>query len=432
VPPGGEDEYRSVVFDESFVRAARIQEYSAQERLDDAAHAVRVRHAPPHPVARQALATFLLIMVAFGIAVYMGVRHPYKAHNPAVSEQIRVHLIPLVPGGTVPAVSATEPFADSRAAGFPVGAAGIVLRPADRVGGFAQSEVQEALSTAKQYLTYTSLTRDTVIGGDLEPVRELLDRGQQDEFDATLSQPRDDGSHEATGWLVRFDPTAQITLVGADNGIRTQGDIRATGANGNQLEVVSDHTVVYALHGRPDTGVSLFTVRRRLTFHFDHADLRQHHIELAYADVQAGPLACNDSVGGYFQPILAGEGAAGRSSANPYDRHRPAGAVCATLDPGAAGAAATPPATPATHAPAGTPTGDRKASPASPASPASSASPAGTTATSATSATFSGTYPGTSATALPGTAPWGPGGAHADTLPAREIATLDAGPRRGA
>ncbi len=30
---GGEDEYRSLVFDESFVRAARMQEFSAEERM---------------------------------------------------------------------------------------------------------------------------------------------------------------------------------------------------------------------------------------------------------------------------------------------------------------------------------------------------------------------------------------------------------------
>lgn len=38
---GGEDEYRSLVFDESFVRAARLQEFSAQERMGMHARAVR-------------------------------------------------------------------------------------------------------------------------------------------------------------------------------------------------------------------------------------------------------------------------------------------------------------------------------------------------------------------------------------------------------
>lgn len=45
---GGEDEfrpdeYRSVVFDEDFVRAARLQEFSAEERMGEHARAVRSR-----------------------------------------------------------------------------------------------------------------------------------------------------------------------------------------------------------------------------------------------------------------------------------------------------------------------------------------------------------------------------------------------------
>lgn len=77
-PGGAEDEYRSVVFDESFVRAARLQEYSAEERMAD--HAPAVRRRPLHRgLVRQAMILVLLIAVAFGTAVYMGVRHPYDS-----------------------------------------------------------------------------------------------------------------------------------------------------------------------------------------------------------------------------------------------------------------------------------------------------------------------------------------------------------------
>ena len=77
-PGGGDDEYRSVVFDESFVRAARLQEYSARERMAD--HAPAVRRRPPlyRGLSRQALILLLLIAVAFGTAIYLGVRHPYQ------------------------------------------------------------------------------------------------------------------------------------------------------------------------------------------------------------------------------------------------------------------------------------------------------------------------------------------------------------------
>ena len=62
-------------------RAARIQEFSARERLDGAARAVRIRHVLPRGLARQAVALILLIVLAFGFAIYMGVRHPYKARD---------------------------------------------------------------------------------------------------------------------------------------------------------------------------------------------------------------------------------------------------------------------------------------------------------------------------------------------------------------
>ncbi len=96
-PGGGEDEYRSVVFDESFVRAARLQEFSAQERITDHAPAVRRREPVRRGggLSRQVLVLVLLIAVAFGTAVYMGVRHPYRtsaADRPA--EPLRMTVVP--------------------------------------------------------------------------------------------------------------------------------------------------------------------------------------------------------------------------------------------------------------------------------------------------------------------------------------------------
>lgn len=70
------------MFDESFVRAARLQEFSAQERMAD--HAPAVRRRPPlrRGLSRQALILVLLIAVAFGTAIYMGVRHPTRTPPP--------------------------------------------------------------------------------------------------------------------------------------------------------------------------------------------------------------------------------------------------------------------------------------------------------------------------------------------------------------
>ncbi|MCZ9343699.1 hypothetical protein NGM37_38715, partial [Streptomyces sp. TRM76130] len=117
-PEGGDDEYRSVVFDESFVRAARLQEFSAQERIADHTPAVRRRPVLRRGLSRQVLTLVVLIAVAFGTAVYMGVRHPYQSPVARQSaEQVRMTVVPLAPGGEVPgAADAERLYAHSPAA----------------------------------------------------------------------------------------------------------------------------------------------------------------------------------------------------------------------------------------------------------------------------------------------------------------------------
>ncbi|WP_327291149.1 SCO2583 family membrane protein [Streptomyces sp. NBC_01198] len=350
---GGEEEYRSVVFDESFVRAARIQEYSARERQDDAAHPVRIRHVLPRGLARQAVALILVIVLAFGFAIYMGVRHPYKARDAAAGEQLHVSVVPLVPDGVVPAVSPTAPFAGTAAAGFGSGLAGLkVPKTIHRVGGYAESEVEAGYDTAAAFLFDSALDPQTVAGGDVRPVLDLLDPSQVEQFKNSLVAPAADGTREVTGWLVRFDPdpAVRVELVGEDQGIRVSGDWTASETGDNRLEIVADHTYVYAIRGSSDTtrSVSLFTVRRKLRFHFDHEELRRHHIEVVQADIVAGPLACSAEVQSYFRPILAGHASPDTvSGADPYDHGRPPGAVCAPLT----GATGRPEAAPTTSGP---------------------------------------------------------------------------------
>ncbi|UWE08471.1 SCO2583 family membrane protein [Actinacidiphila bryophytorum] len=354
---GGEDEYRSVVFDESFVRAARIQEYSAREREDDAAHPVRIRHVLPRGLARQAVALILLIVLAFGFAIYMGVRHPYKARDAGTGEQLRVTVVPLVPGGTVPAVSPKAPFAGTEAARYSTGVAGLnVPKDMHRIGGYSEGEVTEGFATAVDFITESALEAQTVTGGDVREVRALLDPSQIAQFDRSLSDPATDGSREVTGWMVRFDPdpAVRVELAGGDAGIRVNGSWAASQTGDDHLEIVADHTYVYAISGSsdPDRTVSLFTVRRKLRFHFDHQELTRHRIEVVQADVAAGPLACSAEVQSYFQPILAGQSAPDPvAGADPYNRDHPPGAVCAPLTDGTGAPA--PPATATTSATTG-------------------------------------------------------------------------------
>ncbi|MCZ4124109.1 SCO2583 family membrane protein [Streptomyces sp. H39-S7] len=349
VPGGGEDEYRSVVFDESFVRAARIQEYSARERLDGTSRAVRVRRMWPGTGApRQVLVLVVLIAVAFGTAIYLGIRHPYSSSTPSAVEPLRITLIPLVPPGPVPAVTGAALYANDPAAHYRAGVEAIPLPTARRVGDFTEGQVMQALGTAREYLIASALDPEALTGGGVRAVRDLIDPGQIDQFDRSLSAPADDGLHAATGWLVRLDP-AVVRLV--DQKVRVNGTITVAQVGDDRLEVVTDHTLVYAVQGATGAGTapggptSLFTVRREMRFRFDREDLRDHHTEVVQADVAAGPLSCTAGAADYFRPLLAGQSPQVPAAVDPHDRHRRAASVCAGLREDATGSPAPPSAT---------------------------------------------------------------------------------------
>ncbi|MFE1195759.1 hypothetical protein ACFW6E_23715 [Streptomyces olivaceoviridis] len=333
-PGGAEDEYRSVVFDESFVRAARLQEFSAEERMAD--HAPAVRRRPPlhRGLTRQALVLVLLIAVAFATAIYMGVRHPYGSpQTRRAVESLRMTVIPLAPQGKVPGTTDPERlYARSPAAPYETGAEGIPLPASRGTAHFSDSQVVTALTTAKDYVVRSSLYPEVLSGREVSPARALIDSDQLDQFDQSFDHPAADGRHAATGWVVRIDPArAQL----ADGRIRVFGSLHAAEADSATLEVTADHTFVYAL--RP-TGAaagapaSLFTVRREVTFRLDRDDLRTHQVQLVTSYVQAGPLACAEDASAYLRPLLAGQTArsGGPAGTNPYETDS-ATALCGTL-----------------------------------------------------------------------------------------------------
>ena len=332
-PGSGEEEYRSVVFDESFVRAARLQEFSAQERIGDHTPAVRRRPPMRRGLSRQALILVLLIAVAFGTAIYMGVRHPYQTPTAKHPEPLRMTVIPLAPQSAVPGSADVESlYAHSPADQFRIGAKGITLPASRRTAHFSDSQVVTALTTAKDYLVESSLDPDVLTGGAVRSVRVLLDPQQLDQFDQSFESPVADGRHAPTGWLVRFDPN-QAEL--ADSKIRVQGTLSAAETDSDTLEVSADHTFVYALRpsGSDDTDkASLFTVRRELHFRFDRDDLRMRQTELVVSYVQAGPLACAEDATNHLRPLLAGETAkaGGPAGTDPYATGN-ATALCGSL-----------------------------------------------------------------------------------------------------
>ncbi|GGJ13746.1 hypothetical protein GCM10010121_025340 [Streptomyces brasiliensis] len=303
-------------------------------------HAPAVRRRPPlhRGLSRQALILVLLIAVAFGTAIYMGVRHPYgapEARQPV--EPLRMTVIPLSPQGKVPGAADPEYlYAHSPAAQFGVGEDAIPLPAWRRTAHFSDSDVKAALTIARDYVVRSSLHPEVLDSSQVHLARMLLDAGQLDQFDQSFEHPAADGRHAPTGWLVRFDP-ARAEL--ADPKIRVQGSFQAVEVDSATLEVTADHTFVYALRptGSADHAqASLFTVRRELTFRFDRTDLRTNQTQLVVSYGQAGPLSCAEDSTNHLEPLLAGQTArsGGPAGTNPYATGS-ATALCGTLAAGA-------------------------------------------------------------------------------------------------
>ena len=339
LPGGGEDEYGSVVFDESFVRAARVKEFSAVERMGE--HAPAVRTLPTWNAKRapaQILVLFLLVVMAFGTAIYLGVRHPYQPAPARQAEPLRITVVPLAPQGPVPGGTPAALYAHSPAEQFRTGAAGITMPPVRRTQHFTEGQVTTALATVKDYLVTSSLDPEILTGEAVQSVRVLLHPDQMDQFDRSVTSPAADGRRAAIGWLVRFDP-AKVAL--ADPEVRVQGTLEVLETGPGALEITSDHTFVYALRqadaaGRPAGGdASLFTVRRELHFRFDRDDLQHHRLEVRVSYVQAGPQSCSSDASGTLRPLLAGEraGSDGPAGTDPYATGPATAALCGALAP---------------------------------------------------------------------------------------------------
>jgi hypothetical protein len=214
----------------------------------------------------------------------------------------------------------------------------VVLPAARATADFTPDEVRRALLTAKDYVVASAIDPAALLGGDTRGVRALLAPDQLTLFDRALRHPADDGLNAATGWLVRLAPDHYRLAAGP---ARVAGTMSVTETPDGRLEVVADHTVVYAVRAAAaatDAGVSLFTVRRRLRLRFDRDDLAEHHVELAQAEVAAGPLDCAPAPADYFRPLLAGQRAVAPAADDPGDRGRPVTSVCGVLATPAASA----------------------------------------------------------------------------------------------
>ncbi|WP_033217062.1 hypothetical protein [Kitasatospora phosalacinea] len=343
-PPGGtpeggsnDDEFRSVVFDESFVRAARIQELSAQERLAGAlGRATRPRGWGWLSLPRQAVVLLLVVVMAFAAAVYFGISSPRGQSAPPSGTQLTVSLTPLAPPGTVTAAADPgNPFA-GLPAGYADGQAGLGMPAATATAHFTGSQVQRALDSAQHYLVLSELTPATLTANETAQIRSLVTAGELTQYDDSTNSPRDDQHHAATGWMVRFDP-GQVAL--ATETVKVTGNVRVGELDGDTLEVTADHTLVYAL--RPagttsDPAVTLYAVRRAVRIDIDRTDLDTGRLRVVDAAVQAGPSSCTAGQSDYLRPVLAttaGVRPSNPPAVDPADHGRPAWDTCGVLGP---------------------------------------------------------------------------------------------------
>ncbi|MFE0423266.1 hypothetical protein [Streptomyces sp. NPDC058953] len=364
LPGGGEDEYGAVVFDDSFVRAARLREYSAQERSGPdarAVHALAPARPSPAPYARPGpggawvvILLALMVALAFAMAVHFGLRRSAgPAAAPPGTEPPRITVIPLTPSGRVPGATLAELLRHGPAAHHRIGASGITLPGARATRDFSESDVLSALTVAKEYLVVSSLDPAVLTGATDRPVRILLTARQLDAFERSVGTPPhptagpstpssaaagtgspsparspDSRTAPAAGWLVRFDP-GEVAL--ADTAIRVHG------------------TLDYAETAPPPGGppappapaasaasgaASLFVVQRELRFRFDHEDLARHQTEVVSSRARVGPHSCSADLSRELRPLLAGESASpgGPAATDPYAiGPGPAVAVCGTL-----------------------------------------------------------------------------------------------------
>jgi hypothetical protein len=285
------------------------------------------------------MALVVVVALAFGTAIYLGVRNPYQPLVAPTAVQLRTTVLPLAPQGRVPGGTPDSLISRSPAAHYPTGAAGITLPTARQTRNFSQSQVEAALSVAKDYLVASSLNPEVLASRSVAPVRALLDARQLTQFDHSVNSTVDTGVNVAIGWLVRFDPT-KVALAGP--GVRVQGALHYMETGPDALVVTSDHTFVYTVRpagstSAPVKDASLFTVRRQLQFRFDRTDLQQGRTELLVSDVQAGPQECSRQIPVTLLPLLAGQQAAanGPGYTNPFSRGPVMPAQCGVLAPAA-------------------------------------------------------------------------------------------------
>ncbi len=322
-PGGGEDEYRSVVFDESFVRAARLQEFSADERLGEHhAPAVKARHRSFLRAGgpRQAILLVVLIVLAFGTAVYMGVRHPYRTPDSVRVQPMRSAVVPLAPGRRRAGSEARRSLRAQPGRGLPPRRGGgqssrrhphraLLRRPGRLRADHRQGLPRPLLAGSGD--AHRRLPAAGPAADRHRPARPVRPepgapgrrRAERRDRLAGALRPPADPARRPERTRQRHALRSGVEPGRTRHHRRLHLRLRGTPPAGAQQGDAAGQDVGKATPG----AASLFTVRRELHFRLDREDLDAHRLEVLQSNLQAGPLACSSKPADTLRPLLAGQ-----------------------------------------------------------------------------------------------------------------------------
>lgn len=340
------------VFDEDFVRSARIREPSARARgmapvgphpdaptraplSETLSQPARAHRSPARPSRispisgadpRHLAAILVAVAVMVGAVYFVAGRGTLFGGGEPASKAAAA-------GGSTPATpdSTSAPFAGTPAAAYQDGAAGIELPRATASAGFNAAQVASALRAAKALLVATNLEPATLRGEHPDAFLALLDPKEtmlQETVRDALAHPT--GTDNVTLWTTRFDPREATLLAGQP--VKVHGTMSFAPAD-DGLRVHTDYLFVYALRAvRTRSGENAWTrVVVRRTLDVDLVDtsrfvatpgtirLREHSLD--FSNATCGPYD------GFIHPFF-GTGASGGptpsgSPVDPYDQSKP-------------------------------------------------------------------------------------------------------------
>ena len=138
-----------------------------------------------------------------------------------------------------PSLDPANPFDQTPADDFPVGADGITLPPATQVGNWAPSDVQYVLNYTKQALTAARLDPAVVVEGNAAKYLSLLSESARTPAQADITK-----GAPALGYVTRIAPGYSLAAP-----IRVKGTMSVALGEAKQLVVTADHVWVYPLKG---------------------------------------------------------------------------------------------------------------------------------------------------------------------------------------